>query len=80
METESLFRDTYHDLNEQDFSVWRLTPLGLELVPFYRRSMDDTLYCNYLAVKNFDMLKRFDSVAVKTPYTETRFIPFAQPE
>lgn len=76
LEAGALFRDAFHFLNTLNFQVYRLTPFGLELVPFYRRSMDDTLYCNYLAVRNFDPGKIFGQCRIANRYGETDFIPF----
>lgn len=76
LEAGALFRDAFHFLNAQNFQIYRLTPFGLELVPFYRRSMDDTLYCNYLAVRNGDLGQLSSRCRIANHYGETDFFPF----
>lgn len=55
------------------FDVYRILPLGLEHVRFFTNDMERAQYCNYLAVKGWDLPA---ATPLATPYGETAFRPF----
>lgn len=48
-------KKAFHLLDEMQFKIFRVTPFGLESFRFYTPEMDGDHYCNYLAVKGFDL-------------------------
>lgn len=48
-------KNAFHLLDEAGFKMFRVTPLGLEALRFYAPEMDCNTYCNYFAVKGFDL-------------------------
>ena len=71
------FKDAFHLFDTLDFHLMRITPMGLERVRFYTRDMDNSSYCNYLAIKNIDVSNIFGEgkkIATKTGVTD--FYPY----
>jgi hypothetical protein len=53
----STLRDAFHYFDKLGYSMFRVTPLGLEALRFYTPDMDGPDYCNYVAIKGFDLSK-----------------------
>lgn len=54
-------KDAFHLLDRFGFSIFRVTPLGLEALRFYTPEMDGPDYCNYFAVRGFDIKEILES-------------------
>jgi len=77
LESGQQLKKAFHYFDEMGFSMYRITPLGLEKIRFFSRDMDNSFYCNYFAMINFDISNVFNNViklATKTGFTE--FYPF----
>jgi FkbM family methyltransferase len=48
-------KDAFHLLDNSGFKIFRVTPLGLESLRFYTPDMEGPDYCNYFAVKGFNI-------------------------
>ncbi len=48
-------KEAFHFLDQLSFSIFRVTPLGLESLRFYTPAMEGSDYCNYFAVKGADL-------------------------
>lgn len=59
-------KDACHLLDVEGFSLFRILPFGLEHLRFYTPEMDQAGYCNYLAVKGFDLSQIMQKTAVPT--------------
>ena len=70
LETGQSLLDAFQLFDRQGFEVFRILPLGLEHVRFFTNDMESRQYCNYVAVKGFDLL-RTAGVPLATPYGET---------
>ena len=59
-------KDACHLLDLEGFSLFRILPFGLEHLRFYTPEMDQAGYCNYFAVKGFDLAQVMQRAAVPT--------------
>lgn len=59
-------KDTFHLLDNSGFKIFRVTPLGLEALRFYTPDMEGPDYCNYFAVKGFNVGDILDAVSVRS--------------
>lgn len=59
-------KDAFHLLDELDFKIFRVTPFGIESLRFYTPDMDGPDYCNYFAVKGFDIHKILSVEAIRS--------------
>lgn len=76
-ESGTLLKDAFHILDRHGFSLYRLTPYGLEHARFFHPSMETYAYSNYVAVKNVDLKTIFPEVSrIPTPVTSTDFFHF----
>jgi FkbM family methyltransferase len=48
-------KEAFHLLDNLGLNIFRVTPLGLEAFRFYTPEMDGPDYCNYFAVKGFNL-------------------------
>ena len=72
MEAGESLKDSFHLLdNLGGYSLYRITPLGIEKVRFFTLDMENYRLCNYLAVKNFDM--PFKQHPIDTPWGQSVF-------
>jgi FkbM family methyltransferase len=60
-------KDAFHLLDKCDYQFYRVTPLGLEHLRFYSPEMEGSEYCNYFAVKGFDLGDIFTTKLVDSP-------------
>jgi len=59
-ESRQTLKDAFHLLDASGFSMYRVLPLGVEQIKFYfEPTMGNARYCNYLAVKGFDLGRAF---------------------
>ncbi len=72
----SSLKDCFHWFDARGFTMYRLTPLGLERVGFYTHRMDNMRYCNYLAVKGESPLDDMQRHQLDTPEGTTSFYAF----
>jgi len=49
-------KEAFHFLDRLGFSIYRITPFGLEEMRFYTPQMDSSDYCNYFATNNVSVL------------------------
>jgi len=71
-ESNNRLKEAFHLLDKQNFSIYRITPMGLENTPYFTVDMENYLYSNYIAIKNFDLNKLFSDkhkIATKQGYT-----------
>ncbi len=59
-------KDAFHLLDRGGFSIFRVTPLGLEHLRFYTPDMDGFDYCNYFAVKGFSLRENFQVKSIRS--------------
>jgi FkbM family methyltransferase len=52
IDTRTFFSDFWYFFLEQDFSLYRLTPRGLLLIPSYQEAHECFQFTNYIAVNN----------------------------
>jgi len=57
----------FHLLDNYGYQFYRVTPLGLEHLRFYSPEMEGSEYCNYLAVKGFNLGDIFTAQLVGSP-------------
>jgi len=67
---ESLI-DCFNFLDSRGFDFYRLLPLGLERIRFFSNGMDQSQYCNYVALKNV-LLDESRACDLATPLGRTR--------
>jgi FkbM family methyltransferase len=60
-------KDAFHLLDNCDYQFYRVTPLGLEHLRFYSPEMEGSEYCNYFAVKGFNLGDIFTAKLVDSP-------------
>jgi hypothetical protein len=70
LETGESMLNCFQFLDGLGFDLFRILPLGLEHVRFFTNDMERAQYCNYVAIKGFDLL-RTPRVALPTLYGET---------
>lgn len=76
-ESGSTLRNAFHLLDDLGFTIFRVTPFGLEREKFFSHDMESFTYCNYLGVKNFNIRTAFKSpVLVASKNGDTDFFPF----
>jgi FkbM family methyltransferase len=56
----------FHLLDNFGFKIFRVTPLGLESLRFYTPDMEGPEYCNYFAVKGFNLGDVLDNTPVRS--------------
>ena len=57
-------KDAFHLLDRLGYRLFRITPLGLEDLRFYSPEMDGPDYCNYFAVKGFNLKEILQSKSI----------------
>jgi hypothetical protein len=74
LETGEAMLDCFQTLDALGFDLYRILPLGLEHIRFFTNDMERAQYCNYVALKNWDL--GLDQRPLATPYGETRLLAF----
>lgn len=59
-------KDAFHLLDNSGFKIFRLTPMGLESMRFYTPEMEGPDYCNYFAIKGFDIGEIFSKNSIRS--------------
>ena len=69
-------KEVFHLLDVLDFKILRVSPLGLESLRFYTPDMDGPDYCNYFAVKGYNVAEILaaDSIRSVTHNTNDFFV------
>ena len=70
LETGESLLACFQAFDAMGFDFFRILPIGLEHVRFFTNDMERAQYCNYVAVKGFELGRRA-GVALPTPYGET---------
>ncbi len=72
-ETGEKIEDSYQFLDGMGFDIYRVLPVGLEHLRFITRDMEQIQYCNYLAVKGYDLSKS-KQMDIASPFGSNRLI------
>jgi hypothetical protein len=59
-------KKAFHLLDNLDFKIFRVTPLGLEALRFYVPDMEGSDYCNYFAVKGLNIGDILDNEPIRS--------------
>jgi FkbM family methyltransferase len=70
LETGESLLDCFQAFDAMGFDFFRILPIGLEHVRFFTNDMERVQYCNYVAVKGFEV-GRPAGAPLPTPYGET---------
>jgi len=76
-ESNLKLKDAFHFLDNLEFQIYRLTPLGLENIRFFTLDMEDYTYCNYVAIKNLDLDQIATPVEITSVRLRSNFYPFS---
>lgn len=71
-------KEAFHFLDKAKFTMCRITPLGLEKIKFFSLDMEDYSYCNYIAIKNFDLDSYCRSSVVINRQGQSSFFAFSK--
>jgi FkbM family methyltransferase len=76
--TNASFKEIFHLLDSLEFSIYRITPLGVELLRFFYEDMESYTYSNYLAVKDDSILNDLKVYEIEQKYGRSKFYEFEE--
>ena len=78
IESEQKLKNAFHFLDNAGFTMHRITPIGLEKMKFFSLDMEDFVYCNYIAVKNFDLNSHCNTSTITSSNGQSDFYGFCK--
>jgi FkbM family methyltransferase len=75
-EAKQDLKSAFHFLDSNGCEIYRITPLGLERIKFFSLDMDNFSYCNYLAVRKFNMSELLEGHPIAGTQGNSTFYSF----
>jgi FkbM family methyltransferase len=80
IESKNKLKNLFYHLDNINYSLYRITPLGLELIRFFHESLETYQYSNYFfCPKNYLEKEKLYKIEISNDFSKTDFFPFNKP-